>query len=335
MLLSEDLWAKFEVYLLVDRKMSNHVTSIYPLRSRFRKLVRWFEGKEFDRDNVNLFIGEMQRKNAAPSYRNKMIVLCKHLDKFLKLNNLTDYTYFKETYQVKEILSPQEIEALAGTTLPYKKDCEYVNLRQRCLILLLGTTGSRIGEALSLKWGDLMSTPPHVIYRETKNGDIRTVPIGQTVYDLIQSLPRRGEHIFNSYRDGVLGQQQVNLDFKKRAKEVDISKPVYNHIFRHSYITTMLEAGVDVSDVARIVGHKNLNSTMRYKNSLLGYYVGVVQLHPLLKKSLDLKTISRNILQHINKIIDKESCTLNVTEEVDRFSFDLHIKINALPLIKS
>lgn len=319
MFISEDLWEKFEVYLFVDRKMSTHTSSVYPIRCRFRKLIKWFEGKEFDRDNVNLFIGEMNKMGSASSYRNKMIVLCKHLDKFLKLNNLTDYTYFKETYQVKEILSPKEIEALAGTTLPYKKNREYMNLRQRCLILLLGTTGSRIGEALGLKWCDLMSTPPHVIYRETKNGDVRAVPLGQMVYDLIHSLPRRGEYIFTSYRGGVLGQQEINLDFKRRAKIVGITKPVYNHIFRHSYITTMLETGVDVSDVARIVGHKNLNSTMRYKNSLLGYYAQVIQLHPLLKVDISVERLSQLISDYLSKLVDKSIYKISFEEKIDSF----------------
>lgn len=235
--------------------MSNHTTSHYPLRSRFKKLLEWFGDKEFDRDNVNLFICEMQRNQLVPSYLNKMIVLCKHLDKYLRLNNLSGYSYFRETYQVKEILTPQEIEALVATTLPYRTSSGYVNLRQKCLILLLGTTGSRIGEALGLLWTDVRSTPPHVIYRETKNGDVRAVPIGQVVYDLIQSMPWRGEYVLTSFRCGVLGQQEVNLDFKRLAKVLGITKPVCNHIFRHSYITIMLEGGVDVSDATRIVRH--------------------------------------------------------------------------------
>jgi hypothetical protein len=90
MKIEQSLWPKFEVYLFVDRKMSSHTTSVYPLRCRFNKLVKWFDGREFDRDNVNLFIGEMNKNGSAPSYRNKMIVLCKHLDKFLKLNNLRE-----------------------------------------------------------------------------------------------------------------------------------------------------------------------------------------------------------------------------------------------------
>lgn len=324
MRLHPDLWEKFQMYLLVDRKMSNSKASVYAIKSRFHKLIRWFKDKDFTRDNVNVFIGEMQRASAAKSYMNKMIALCKHLDKFLNINNLQDYTYYKETYQPKEILTPVEIEAIANITMPYKKDCAYVNLRQRALVLLLGTTGSRIGEALSLKWSDILSTPPHIVYRETKNGEARAIPIGQTVYDLIMSLSRKSDYVFSTYRAGPLAQQQVNLDFQWRAHTIGVKKPVYNHIFRHSYITTMLEQGVDVSDVAKIVGHKNLNSTMRYKNSLLGYYSEVIQLHPLLHSHIAISQIAKRLQTYTSKLIDTDVYKFLIEEDHNKLTLTIN-----------
>lgn len=306
MILDEAVWKDFQTYLFVDRKISQNKTSVYAISSRFKKLLTWFRGKEFTRNNLNSFIAEMQASKATKSYMNKMIALCKHLDKHLGLNQLQDYTYFGESYQPKEVLTPEEIEVLAGTTVPYTKGCDYVNARQKCLILLLGTTGSRIGEVLNLKWTDFYSTPPHVLYRETKNGEARAVPIGESVYKLIDALPRLSEYVFCSYRGKPLNNSEVNLDFKVRARKVGIRKPVYNHIFRHSYITTMLEQGVDVSDVAKIVGHKNLNSTLRYKNSLLGYYSEIIRLHPLLINNIDIKDIYEIFETTINKFVDTQ-----------------------------
>lgn len=319
MILDEAVWKDFQTYLFVDRKISQHKSSVYAIRSRFKKLLTWFRGKEFTRNNLNSFIAEMQANKATKSYMNKMIALCKHLDKHLGLNQLQDYTYFGESYQPKEVLTPEEIEALAGTTVAYTKGCDYVNARQKCLILLLGTTGSRIGEVLNLKWTDFYSTPPHVLYRETKNGEARAVPIGESVYKLIDALPRLSEYVFCSYRGRPLNNPEVNLDFKVRASKVEIKKPVYNHIFRHSYITTMLEQGVDVSDVAKIVGHRNLNSTMRYKNSLIAYYSDIAKLHPLIKASLPIKNIVKNLTSYLSKIIDQSKYSVEMNENGKSF----------------
>lgn len=323
MILDSELWSDFQTYLFVDRKISTNKSSVYAIHSRFRKLSTWFQNKDFTRNNLNLFIAEMQTSKAAKSYMNKMIALCKHLDKFLGLNNLQDYTYFGESYQPKEILTPEEIEAIAGVTLPYTKGFEYVNARQKCLVMLLGTTGSRIGETLNLKWSDFYSTPPHVLYRETKNGDARAVPIGESVYKLIDALPRLGEYVFCSYRGKQLNNQDVNLDFKVRATRIGIKKPVYNHIFRHSYITTMLEQGVDVSDVAKIVGHKSLNSTMRYKNSLIGYYSEIAQLHPLIRSDSSISNLAKTIKAYTLKIVDIKKYSLEVEEGNKLFSIKI------------
>lgn len=317
MFLDDQQIPAFLTYLHVDLKISRDSNSVSAIRSRLRKLFRWFEGKEYTRANVRAFIGYLLESETKPSYLNKFIVLCKQLDKYLGVNTMQGFTYFHETYQVKETLTPTEIRMISEVMLSYKWDSEYINARQRCLIMLLGTTGCRIGEALKLKWGDIASEPPNIILRETKNGDVRVVPIGREVYDLIHSLPHKGEYVFTSYRGGVLDHQEFNLDLKKRAAAAGITKNVYAHIFRHSYITTMLESGVDSLDVAHIVGHRDPKSTMRYKNSLLTYYSGVAQLHPMLRSSLSIEQISKSVHSHVLKIVDSVNYDLSFEQSSD------------------
>jgi site-specific recombinase XerD len=36
------------------------------------------------------------------------------------------------------------------------------------------------------------------------------------------------------------------------------------HMFRHTYATTLLHDGVDVVSLQRLMGHKDINSTMKY-----------------------------------------------------------------------
>lgn len=302
--LDDQIIPAFLNYLHVDLKISRDSNSSSAIKCRLRKLFRWFGNKEYTKENARAFIGELLEANAKPNYMNKFVVLCKQLDAFLGTETMRGFSYFRETYKAKETLTPAEIQLMANIVLPYKKQADYVNQRQRCLVLLLGTTGCRIGEALNLQWGDLLSEPPHVIFRETKNGDIRYVPIGRELYNDLRSLPQVGKYIFSSYRGGILEHQEVNLDLKRRAVAVGITKPVYAHVFRHSYITTMLESGVDSLDVAHIVGHRDPKSTMRYKNSLLTYYSGVVQLHPILRSSLTVQQILEKTRALIKSLAD-------------------------------
>jgi integrase/recombinase XerD len=41
------------------------------------------------------------------------------------------------------------------------------------------------------------------------------------------------------------------------AKNADISRRVYPHMFRHTYITELLRRGVDATKIRRVVGHSS------------------------------------------------------------------------------
>jgi len=294
---------------------------MWAIKSRFNKLSSHFTTTQFNKSNFNIFIAEMKADKYAPSHLNNIIKIAKHLDKFLKINQLQDYTYFRESYTpTKDILTPEEIKKLAETKIEYKFP-EFMNARQKALIYLLGTTGCRIGEVIDLKWGDVYND--HVIFRETKNGDSRIVPISQDLYQLLLSLPRKRDEVFSSYRGNKLASQETNQDLQRRAKLVEITKHVYNHLFRHSFITTMLEQGADSLDVAVIVGHKDPKNTMRYKNSLLSHYQTVIQIHPLLRKTMTFEQMTTNVRNMIYKSINTTSCKLNIREENNRLVVEM------------
>lgn len=287
MLLGKELWPQIETYLLIDRKHSDKRSAISANKSRFHLLASYFTSVEFNRKNFNRFISEQKTKGYSISYINNFIKIAKLVDRYFKLNEVMDYTYFPEIKSVPlVIITPEEIEALANVHIHYQKMDEYINARQKTLILLLGTTGCRIGEALNLTFNDIYSTPPCCIFRDTKTNEDRTVPLSQSLYNLLQQLPRLGAYVFVSGRGKQTNQQPINRDLKERCKAIGLKKNVYCHLFRHSYITTMLENGVDVSDVGVIVGHRDPKTTMRYKNSLIGHYVDVAHMHPLLRQEM-------------------------------------------------
>lgn len=183
---------------------------------------------------------------SKPSYMNKMVTILKHLDKYLKVNELSDYTYFHESIELKETITPEEITAIANAAPVYSRGSAYLIPRQTTLIMLLGTTGCRIGEALNLKWPDIGSEPPYVVFTETKNGETRVVPIDKTIYDQILALPHKSEYVFSSIRGNQLQHQEFNIDLKSRARLVGLNKDVSAHTFRHSYVTTMVVSSISV-----------------------------------------------------------------------------------------
>ncbi len=321
MTIKSTFWLQFKNYLYLDRKLSDKPGSVSADKSRFNKIANYFIDKDFNRENFNIFIGILKDKAYSASYINNIIKVAKHLDRWLKINELRDYTFFKTPPKVNfDVLKPVEIEALANIKIYYAKHSDYINQRQKALIMLMGTTGCRIGEALGLKFSDVYSTPPYVIFRDTKNGDDRQVPISQELYNFLTTLAQISEYIFSSGRGGILNHQQVNLDLKRRAEKVGIKKRVWAHLFRHSFITQMLELGVDSSDIAIIVGQRDLRSILRYKNSLIGHYVNIIHLHPLLRKEMPWAGSMKNLKEFIYKTFDASIHVVSITEGNEQIS---------------
>lgn len=119
-------------------------------------------------------------------------------------------------------------------------------------------TGMRLGEIASLEWVNINLDARTALLPKTKNGDKRTVPLSAAAIAILEKHkdgdkpfrfhPPRGSNYFN--------------DLFKR---VGIENAVF-HDTRHTAITTRLSKKLDPFQLARMVGHRNMNQTLAYYN---------------------------------------------------------------------
>jgi len=184
-----------------------------------------------------------------------------------------------------EAFTAEQVEAVLGC-------CR--RPREQFLVILLGDTGLRIGEALGLRRCDMHLLPDsrtlgcmvlgahvHIRHRANPNGALaksrfpRTVPASDPVLDAYADYQlERAEVVGDDGTDLVLVNlyhQPLGAPMSYRAAKrfferlaTESGFPVRPHMLRHTAATNWVRAGVDLDVVQALLGHASLASTTVY-----------------------------------------------------------------------
>ena len=158
------------------------------------------------------------------------------------------------------VLSRTEIEKLFQCT---------PNLKHQTFLMTLYSGGLRFSEAAHLKIADIDSQRMMIHIQAGKGKKDRYVPLSPRLLQQLRvywikyrppgTLLFPGKTAEKAYAD-----TSIRKAIKESAKRAEIKKRVYPHLLRHSYATGLLEAGVDLLTISRLLGHASFATTMRY-----------------------------------------------------------------------
>ena len=121
-------------------------------------------------------------------------------------------------------------------------------------------TACRQGEALKLKWADVDLARRIAVFRETKNGENRVIPLSSKAASVLQKLPRDLQG--NVFPVSMVTVRTAFEHARERAGCVDLRW----HDLRHEAVSRLHELGLSTVEVASISGHKTLASLARYSH---------------------------------------------------------------------
>ena len=122
-------------------------------------------------------------------------------------------------------------------------------------VIMLAYTGLRAGELLALSTQDIGKDTLTV--RQSKSGKARTVPLSRPTLGLLSALPL------------ALSYQQLQWQFRAARKAVGLDH-VRIHDLRHTTASWLINAGVDLYTVGKILGHSTPTTTARYAHLAQG-----------------------------------------------------------------
>ena len=211
-------------------------------------------------DRLNTVKGLKLSQNSALSYFNKFRCAVNEAfdSHFLIDNPIRNIKGIKQKESKREFLTQEELQCLANT------ECDLEAIKKAALFSAL--TGLRWSDIESLTWGDIQKTADtnfiHIIQKKTK--DVIVHPISDTALKLLGESGLPKEKIF----EGLKYTDSNNDKLKRWVLRAGINKKITLHNFRHTYATLLLNKGADIFTVSKMLGHKNIKTTMIYSKIL-------------------------------------------------------------------
>jgi integrase/recombinase XerD len=165
----------------------------------------------------------------------------------------------RQPQRLPEILSSEEVSRLFLAV---------AHSKHRLLFETIYACGLRVSEAVQLKVRDVDRDRMTVRIEQGKGRKDRYVPLSKRLLPRLDNYwaTQRPRHwVFEgSTPDRCLHITAVQKAYTLAKLRAGIRKHGGVHALRHAYATHMIESGVDVLTVQRLLGHRSVSTTMRY-----------------------------------------------------------------------
>ncbi len=272
-----------ETYSYNTNRFLNFMDKYYPRIKSMEKVT-----KEIVLDYQKYLVNHRNRKGEPLSNRTqilKLIVirlffsfLLKH-DLILK-NPASSLTLPREEHKItRNILTENEVLSL----LEKLKLTDPVSIRNRAIVELFYGCGVRTTELCNLKVHDVDLKEQTVIVVKGKGNKSRVVPVGQYAIYYIQLYLEKARkymlkgkrndpgYLFLSQRGNPFNNTTINKSVMRSvAKKLDTKKYLSCYSFRRSIASHLLAGNVDITYIAKLLGHSSLRTTQRYLRVEIG-----------------------------------------------------------------
>jgi len=199
-------------------------------------------------------------KGVSKSFQNQLLNAIKFYYEIVE--NMPNRFYHIERPRTEKklpvVLSLSEIKRMIAVTQ---------NIKHKCIISLLYSSGMRRGELVNLEIRDIDSDRMVIHIRSAKGNKDRITSLSKASLVLLREYflewrPRT--YLFEGETGGKYGASSLNKIIKRAAKYAKIRKPVTCHILRHSFATHLLENGTNLRTIQELLGHNSPSTTQIY-----------------------------------------------------------------------
>lgn len=165
----------------------------------------------------------------------------------------------KREVHLPVVLSLSEVERLINSVR---------SIKHRTVLMTIYGSGLRLSEARTLTPSDVDPCRMVIHVRQGKGKKDRFVPLSPILLDALRDYWRMAgmtRWMFPGRDDSKpISGERVQAATRDAAKRAGLAKRVSPRTLRHSYATHLLESGVDLLTIQKLLGHTSLNATVVY-----------------------------------------------------------------------
>lgn len=258
----------------------------YPLRRFDTKMLEQFQTEQLE----NGYKAKDETKGHKPATVNRYIATLKHM-----FTKAVDWNMVEED-TLKRIRKVKLLEE-NNRRLRYLNKDECKNLLSACkehlkpIVITALNTGMRKEEILNLKWDNVDLKNGFILLDITKNGERREIPINATLKNMLSNIVRRIDipYVFYTVRNQQDSKDEsesrktaqrfgnIHRSFKTACKKANI-RDFHFHDLRHTFASQLVMAGIDLTTIKELLGHKTLTMTLRYAHLAPSHKVKAVDI---------------------------------------------------------
>lgn len=164
--------------------------------------------------------------------------------------------HFKPRKTEREFLTTDEVQRLIETP------CEKEGLKRAALFSIF--TGLRLSDVRKLTWGEVQQDGGKYFlqYIQKKTGSPEILPLPSVAVSLL------GARAADDVKPFKTMPARLDTYLNEWMAAAGITKHITFHCFRHTAATQLIERGVDIYTVQKILGHANVTTTQIYARML-------------------------------------------------------------------
>ena len=232
---------------------------------------RWVQGfHDYLENEAEAFATDKRKRkdrrplsqNSKQSYSNKLRACLNQAyeDRIIVHNPIRGIVGFKAEEGTRQYLTLEEVRKIAAA------DCEFPEIKRAFLFSCL--TGLRRSDIIKLTWGEVQQQGEYVrlVFKQKKTGGQEYLDISPQAAALLE-LDNRGNATQNVFGD-IRYPSETNHAIKEWCLRAGIDKNITFHCARHTFAVLMLDLGVDIYTVSKLLGHRELSTTQIYAKVL-------------------------------------------------------------------